>query len=892
MKQKILNYCISYSYEAIVKYRNASLFAPHKNTFSIISHSVIYILLIFFSLHAKANNDYTVVIDSDSVLPQIRSHGTNLLTCNYIFWEGQWKWQFFTKSTNISEKEYESKYFFPNIDLQIDTNTHFSTLDNATLSTIRITPKKDSSDNIKGGIICRLNYKVFKSLLGQPELLENQKGWSWGQGEDRITVKFDQPLAKLYFEPGSNFGEIRGFFFDEKFNPGEKTFQMTLSTGKKTKFAGTLDQEYSSYDKKSMLASPFIYKQDAVDLSFLNAKEKPAGKHGFVQATGDKFTFEDGTQGRFWGTNVNAYALFLTPKDQVKAHANRLSKLGFNLVRLHHHDSPWVTPNIFGKAPFNKTTSIDSISIDKLDWWVKCLKDEGIYVWLDLHVERSLTKEDGIEWIQELLKEKQQTSLKGYNYINPSIEEKMTAFNTAFLTHTNAYTGLAYKDDPAIMGILITNENDITNHFGNSLLPDKKVDVHSKHYMDKAKEFSRKWKLPEDKVWRSWENGPSKLFLNQLEYDFNARMIKHLRSIGVKVPIATTNYWGNSPISSLPALTAGDMIDIHSYQELGALEADSRIVDNSLHWIGVGQIANKPTTVTEWSWATAFTHDRHMHPIFTAAYASVQGWDALMQFAYTNSTLINITKAAQWETHNDPSAIAVLPAAALLFRQQDLAEYKNVYALKFDTETFFNRSINPMNSIAIRTAFQKGKLVTVLPESSVLPWVKNTMAPTNSSIITNPDQDLTSSLPNPPISSLSHDSEQGIMTINTDRAQVASGWIGKKTIQLKYVTFNVDNKHATVAVQSLDNQPINNSTNILISIGRYSKAFEMVKGKRIYQIEPIKGKLTIEGKKGLHVYKNGGLNTKKELEYTYHNNQYSIDLSSIENALWISISNN
>jgi len=48
-----------------------------------------------------------------------------------------------------------------------------------------------------------------------------------------------------------------------------------------------------------------------VDLSFIYKSEKPAGKHGFLQVKGEKFIFEDGTEGRFWGTNFNSARISL-----------------------------------------------------------------------------------------------------------------------------------------------------------------------------------------------------------------------------------------------------------------------------------------------------------------------------------------------------------------------------------------------------------------------------------------------------------------------------------------------------------------------------------------------------------------------------------------------------
>ena len=110
-------------------------------------------------------------------------------------------------------------------------------------------------------------------------------------------------------------------------------------------------------DPKSWPSDKLDWKTSPVDLSFLNADEKPAGKRGFVKASGEQLLFADNTPARFWGTNVTSYALFRTPDDEIKQQAKRLSALGFNLVRLHHHDSPWVSPNIFGDPTSRMTPS-------------------------------------------------------------------------------------------------------------------------------------------------------------------------------------------------------------------------------------------------------------------------------------------------------------------------------------------------------------------------------------------------------------------------------------------------------------------------------------------------------------------------------------------------------
>jgi hypothetical protein len=209
------------------------------------------------------------------------------------------------------------------------------------------------------------------------------------------------------------------------------------------------------------------------------------------------------------------------------------------------------------------------------------------------------------------------------------------------VNHLNTFTGLSYKDDPAIIAMLLTNENDLTHHFGNSLLADKNVPRHNALYMAQADAFAAKNRLPKDTVWRSWEHGPSKLFLNDLEHRFDVEMIEHLRKLGVKVPIVTTSFWGDNPLSSLPALTAGNIIDAHSYGGTGELEKNPIYAANFMHWIAAAQIADRPLSVTEWNVSPFPVPDRHAVPLYIASSASLQGWDALMQYAYSQQPTTN-----------------------------------------------------------------------------------------------------------------------------------------------------------------------------------------------------------------------------------------------------------
>ena len=310
--------------------------------------------------------------------------------------------------------------------------------------------------------------------------------------------------------------------------------------------------------------------------------------------------------------------------------------------------------------------------LDRLDWWIKCLKDEGIYIWLDLHVQRQFKERDGIDNFAEISKGSRGLP-DGYNYVNDSFQQTMQRFNEAYVNHLNPFTGLRYKDDPAIVAMLITNENDITNHYGNALLPDRNIPRHTALYMAQGAAFAAKHGLPKNKTWRSWEHGPSKLFLNDLEHRFNSAMIQHLRALGVKAHIVPTSTWGKNPLSSLPALTSGGMIAVHSYG--GTVSSTGTQFTRQFYALD-GRRADRrpPLSVAEWNVERFPVPDRHAMPLYIASSASLQGWDAVLQYAYAQVPLSSPGYASNWHAFNDPSLMATLPAAALLYRRQDVRE--------------------------------------------------------------------------------------------------------------------------------------------------------------------------------------------------------------------------
>lgn len=629
------------------------------------------------------------------------------------------------------------------------------------------------------------------------------------------------------------------------------------------------------------------WRESAVDLSFLNEGEKPAGRRGFVHAEGDALVFGDGSPARFWGTNLSAAALFGTEPDAVRQQARRLSRLGFNLVRLHHHDSYWVQPNIFGPADAGGTRRLDADMLERIDWWIKCLKDEGIYVWLDLHVQRQLRAADGIRDFDEIARGGTGAEIKGYNYVNAGIRQAMQRFNEAYLGHVNVHTGLAYKDDPAIAAVLVTNENDLTQHYGNALLPDKQVPRHTAAYLSEARAFARAHDLPADRVWRAWEPGPSKRFLNDLEHRFNADMIAHLRRIGVKVPIVTTNLWGTQ-LASLPALADGDIVDVHAYESPDPLRRDPRAAPNALHLIAGAQLAGKPVSVSEWNLSPFPTAGRHVLPLYMAAAASHQGWDALMQYAYAQTPLHRPGPPSNWHAFNDPALLASLPAAALLFRQGHVQGARTTYLFRPSTAQLFDQGLAVGGLPALRLAAERGRLVTALPQVPELPWLQQGAAPAGARPL-----GPAASLVEPSASELSSDTGElrrdwgrGVFTIATPQTQAALGRIGGRSFELPDVRIAMDTGQASVAVQSLDGRPIRASHRLLVSVATASRPASAQRGP--FFTEPAAGRLEITAAPGLSLQGGAvsdGEDAGPQLDYSDGAYRLSLDGKTVVQSL-------
>lgn len=204
---------------------------------------------------------------------------------------------------------------------------------------------------------------------------------------------------------------------------------------------------------------PFVMPWDdasktVIDVSRLNPA--PLTDKHRIAVKGAHFYDQSGRRVRFLGTDFAAGANFSSHADAAKV-AARMHKLGFNIVRLHHMDSPWAKPNIFGdekRDNYNLASeTIDAGSLDKLDYLVSQFKKNGIYVDLNLHVGWVPSAAAGFPDADKF------DAVKTIPYFEKRTIEHQRNYARQFMTHVNPYTKRAWAEDPTVALVEIDNED-------------------------------------------------------------------------------------------------------------------------------------------------------------------------------------------------------------------------------------------------------------------------------------------------------------------------------------------------------------------------------------------------------------------------------------------------
>ena len=577
-----------------------------------------------------------------------------------------------------------------------------------------------------------------------------------------------------------------------------------------------------------------------VDISFVFEDERPAGKHGFCTIKGENMYFEDGTLAKFWGVMMNGAACF-PPHDRAEAIAQRLAHAGVNIVRFHQMDDEWTAPNLYrltaGKRVEN-TRDLCEECLERLDYFIKCLKDWGIYCSVDMTTYRRFKPGDGVKDAHLL-----HDGTRLYAMYDPTMIELQKEFCDKFWNHYNPYTGLCHKDDPVFATCCIINENDtMINHEYRrwyNMIP---------YYDNMLRDMFAEWLKEKGIEYDAYgcelfsKDQPMVQFRVDLMAKYCRTMYDHLREIGVKIPLCGSNY--HTSTGSVKAQEEMDFQDAHSYYYDWHWGAEEKIAIHKTLTCSPtspmggpcgNRIHGKPFFITEWDmpWPNSY---RAEGALWFPAVACLQNWTGMTIHTYgyghEMSKFDLLGKAAATSTiggvpyregifavWNDPAKFGQFYHGALMFRRGDVSPANKVIGAKVDPKDYLGRA-----STLAATGMEIHQIHTVLDTTDVSDGIE----------IRDPKLKLEREDPGLIVSDngqLKRDIKKEIGYIDTPKTQSVYGRIGSMAVNYKNkpkitrvlsdMTVYSYTDFAAVTMSALDKNDLKDSGNILLTtVGR------------------------------------------------------------------------
>lgn len=552
-----------------------------------------------------------------------------------------------------------------------------------------------------------------------------------------------------------------------------------------------------------------FYDDVPIDISFALDQDIPAGKRGFLKCDGDVFRFEDGKEARFWGLNINGGANFPS-HEYAEKFATRLARTGCNLVRYHQLDAEWDIPNIFcfkrGKR-LNDTRHFDPESMDRLDYLIYALKQKGIYSYLDMLTYRRFKAGDGVENSHLLV----DGSRQPYAMYDRRMIELQKEFIRDIWNHYNPYTGLTYKDDPAIVMTEIINECDLIEQRQFGVEP----------YTSDFRQRFRKW-LDENGISFDAEGcdlreetGPEvNAFKHQLHLDYFNELRTYMREIGVKIPIAGTNYTKTDDM--VKSQLCNDFTDSHAYMcdwkwndGIAMYKSMTQVQDPALTRHTRMKAKGKPLFISEWDmpWPNPF---RAESPLLYAAVGSYQRWAGYAIHTYSYSTRLNeqwvlgkelhsecvnglCYRVGMFSTWNDPAKYGLFYHAALMIRRGDVKPADQSHTFKIGTGGHDGLR-GAVEYCRIYSSFEDGADSMICPFDETSGEVKSVNG------------------------QLYRSWKKNYGYINTTHTKAVYGFLEKNgEICMDGLTVKSNNEHGVIALSSLSDDPLAKADNILLT---------------------------------------------------------------------------
>jgi len=484
--------------------------------------------------------------------------------------------------------------------------------------------------------------------------------------------------------------------------------------------------------------------------------DAPAGKHGFMENVDGHWVFEDGTPVRLVAVMHSPFAP--ATKEDAEYVARWLAKWGFNMVRLGHLV---VSPDPRSALDWTRpdTQHLNADVMDRMDYFIAKLAEQGIYTRLSMIWYRKLKKADGVEDFDATVAYQQEKSGQtprsgedpvmnsvGITFFDPRVMALNIELEKAIMTHRNPYrNNMMYGEDPAICQTEVTNEDSMFFYTIDGISPyyQKKLDRLWSEWLLKKygsrEKLSAAWGADlgegeslEDgtvkrlQIWEFREGLGPKLprardqlrFYFELTSGYFLKTKEALRAAGVRQPICGTGWHGGGltywaeVCSNVPGL---DYTDRHQYWAGGpggwqilsgqpfnceaALTKPEMMLKLSLE-----RALGLPFGISEW--ANVLPNRWRLEaPALMAFYGNcLNGWDAPIHFAHSVGSGAGrrsfIAKLHWMWPVNEPSTLCQYPAVSQIIRRGDVREGDLAFVRNFSDDEVFGAL--PLKDVAIK----------------------------------------------------------------------------------------------------------------------------------------------------------------------------------------------
>ena len=457
---------------------------------------------------------------------------------------------------------------------------------------------------------------------------------------------------------------------------------------------------------------PWIEPGSALDFTEALPRHAPAGKFGRVIAVGDHFEFEGipGVPQRFYGVNLCNTANLPSSREAADRFADNLVRMGYNALRIHHHerflivDNGWYYPGQDDVTPTPEQW-------EKFDNLVAACAERGVYLTTDLFVSRSYAtpwRAIGID--RDGVVGNAATYKILCAFWEPAFSN-LCAWTENFLRHVNPRTGRSLAEEPALATLSFVNEGNLGNWGGAALRAHPCVREAWEEWISAKAENAAFAEIPHeipDDLKAAGDTPEGRhaaavaMFLAERETMLFERLKAFVREkCGCRAPVSNLSSWYNPVQYQLPR-THFDFVDDHFYVDHPKfLEKQWSLPSscpnrNPIAGYGAGgrdiewrRLMDKPFCLTEWNFSGPGRF-RGCGGIVTGALGALQGWDGMWRFAWSHDRAGVENPGGRMDYFNlnaDPLGLASERAALCLFLRRDLPELEVAYPLVRDEST-------------------------------------------------------------------------------------------------------------------------------------------------------------------------------------------------------------